>query len=343
DMDLQHDFTLGARHKIIWGMAYRWTRDHLKAVKTVYVRPTRRTLELFSVFIQDQVTLVDDKLWLILGSKFEESYYTGWEVQPTGRLLWKPREGCAFWAAVSRAARTPSIMERDGSFQRAVIPPRIPDDPGSLPTMVLTMGNDAFSSENLIAYEAGFRFKTSERFACDISAYYNVYDDLTSHRYETPVFAPDPETPHMVAPLTTINAGEVRTRGLELAADFLPLDWSRLRIAYTWQRIDEGANASNIKGHSPEHRFSLRSSSDLPYNLELDLWARYIDDLTSQEAGGYATLDIRLGWSPAENLAFSLVGRNLLEDEHTEFRQRFSPILSTAVERGVYGKATWRF
>jgi len=46
--------------------------------------------QLFSAFVQDQITLVEDTLSLTLGSKFEHNDHTGFEVQPTARFLWTP-------------------------------------------------------------------------------------------------------------------------------------------------------------------------------------------------------------------------------------------------------------
>ena len=50
----------------------------------------------------------------------------------------------------------------------------------------------------------------------------------------------------------------------------------------------------------------------------------------------YSSLDVRLGWSVWEGLSLSLVGQNLLQSHHLEAAR------GTAVERGVYGKLTWR-
>ena len=63
--------------------------------------------QLFSVFVQDQITLVEDTLSLTLGSKFEHNDHTGFEVQPTARFLWTPAKPHSAWAAASRAVRTP--------------------------------------------------------------------------------------------------------------------------------------------------------------------------------------------------------------------------------------------
>lgn len=54
-------------------------------------------------------------------------------------------------------------------------------------------------------------------------------------------------------------------------------------------------------------------------------------------------MDVRLGWSPADNLEISIVGRNLLDSAHQEFVPAFVDTLPSQVERSVYGKITWRF
>ena len=53
---------------------------------------------------------------LILGSKFEHNDYTGFEYQPTARLLWTPSDKHSAWTAVSRAVRTPSRYDEDSEI-----------------------------------------------------------------------------------------------------------------------------------------------------------------------------------------------------------------------------------
>ncbi len=341
DMDFQHGFTIG-RHEIMWGMEYRWTSDHLGDGQSTSFNPSERTLDLFSVFIQDQMTLLEKRLWLILGAKFENGYYTEWEAQPTGRLLWKPLEAHTLWAAVSRAVRTPSRAEKDIRMDAEVLPPGSPANPSPLPVMLRFLGDEDFASEELIAYEVGWRLQTSERFFCDLSVFYNDYNDIFSRQSPGPAFTPGPP-PHLIAPVTFTNERDVQSRGLELAATLAPLDWTRLQFAYSYLRVDEDANVLDIEGYSPEHQFSLLASMDLPYNLELDLWARYVDDLPTLDVGDHVTLDIRLGWRPSGNLEFSLVGRDLMDAEHPEYQDLFSALTSTEVERSIYAKAVWRF
>jgi iron complex outermembrane receptor protein len=82
---------------------------------------------------------------------------------------------------------------------------------------------------------------------------------------------------------------------------------------------------------------------DIPGNIEFDWWLRYMDKLPNNDVDSYITLDVRLGWKPIENLEFAIVGQNLLDDQHPEFTSEFIKSLPAEIERGVYGKITWRF
>src|SRR5438046_8236071 len=110
---MQHRFPIGERNDLIWGAGYRVTSDDVGNSPTISLNPDHRTLELFSAFLQDELTLIKNRLRLTVGSKFEHNDFTGFEVQPSGRLLWTPDEKQSLWASVSRAVRTPSRAEDD--------------------------------------------------------------------------------------------------------------------------------------------------------------------------------------------------------------------------------------
>jgi iron complex outermembrane receptor protein len=93
----------------------------------------------------------------------------------------------------------------------------------------------------------------------------------------------------------------------------------------------------------PRHQVSLRSSLELPNNFEIDFWLRYVDELAAQDVDDYTTMDVRVGWKPVENLEISVIGQNLLDNHHKEFRPEILALASSEIERGVYGKVTWSF
>ncbi len=143
---------------------------------------------------------------------------------------------------------------------------------------------------------------------------------------------------------------EGETYGAELTADWrisggwrLSAAYSRLEMRLRNRFAPADPTVPSTAGQSPQQQLFLRSAVDLPGNVELDLTARYVDALPTGGVESYTGLDLRLGWKPHADLELSLVGQNLLEGEHLEFAPEIIPTRPTAVERGVYGKVTWRF
>jgi iron complex outermembrane receptor protein len=73
DLEMQHRLPLGVRHDLIWGLGYRYSRNSVGNSFTVSLQPDEREDQLFSGFLQDEITLLPDRLRLILGSKIEHN------------------------------------------------------------------------------------------------------------------------------------------------------------------------------------------------------------------------------------------------------------------------------
>ncbi len=347
DMDFQHQFRLLPDHRIIWGLGYRFTSSRTRSSAIVDLDPDNRQDHLLSAFVQDEIDLISDRLRMIAGSKFEHNDYTGFEVQPTLRLLWTPYSRHSLWVAVSRAVRTPSQAQSDIRFIQAILPP----DPFSrLPALVRVEGNSDVLSEELTAFELGHRFQITDRLSMDATAFYNIYDNLGTNEMTGVTLEPDP-VPHWVVPLQSANRMSGDTHGLELSIEWQASRWWKLLAAYTYLdlRLEADENSSDtfteriVEAGSPGHQFSLRSWTSLPYNLELDLWLRFVNELPALDIPGYVTLDARLGWRPRKDMEISIVGRNLIEKDHVEFRSDFLNTPLTAVQRGVYARVLWNF
>src|SRR5207245_8936806 len=84
------------------------------------------TDKLYNAFIQDEIPIVGDQLSLTIGSKFLHNGYSGFEIQPTARLLWTPSSRQTVWAAVTRAVRTPSRVEEDLQLTGLAAPTPLP-------------------------------------------------------------------------------------------------------------------------------------------------------------------------------------------------------------------------
>ena len=335
DIDLQHRFDWGERQKIIWGLGFRATHADIKNSLNVSLLPPDRTLTLYSAFVQDEITLVPERLQLTLGSKFEHNDFTGFEIQPSARALWTPGHSQTVWASVSRAVRTPSEAESDIRLNPA---PPVPLPPG----LITILGNPNMESEELLAYELGYRLQPIEQLKLDLTAFYNDYDHLRTL---------EPILPGPVSPSRVANKLFGETYGTEISATAQVTKRWRVQGSYSYLEAqlhrESGSHDFSTEriaeGSSPHNQFFIRSLLDLGWNIRLDSTLRYVDVLPTPKIPSYLTLDVRLAWSPRKDLEFALVGQNLLDDRHPEFAPTFIGTPQTEVQRSVYGTVVWRF
>src|SRR5260370_37658597 len=76
DIDFQHGFHASDSQQFVWGLGYRSIRDKNDASFTVSLQPNQVALNQFSIFVQDEISLVSNRLQLTLGSKCERNELT---------------------------------------------------------------------------------------------------------------------------------------------------------------------------------------------------------------------------------------------------------------------------
>lgn len=343
DVELQHGLRLG-RHRPLWGLGYRRTSDDIGASPVTVFTPARRTFELYTGFLQDEVALAGQAARLIAGVKVEHNDFTGFEVQPSLRLAWYPTPDQVAWGAVSRAVRTPSRADEDLRHVAAVFPA------AGVLNEVMIVGNPAVVSEELVAWELGYRVRPASSLSLDVVAFLNDYDHLRSLEPEAPAMAGSAPAPVVVLPQRIDNGLLGRTWGAELAAQWAVVPGWRLAASWTHLRVDtrarEGSaevNPEAPEGDSPRHQVHLRSFVDLPACLELDATLYHSSPLPNRGVAAWTRLDLMLGWrvSPAVDLRIGV--QNVLEDGQLEFGRNAGGRLATEIPRAVFGKAVWRF
>jgi iron complex outermembrane receptor protein len=334
DFDLQDRFAVGSRQDIVCGAGYRYLTEAINNSDFfASLSPDRDQEQLFSTFVQDDITVVENRLHLILGSKFEHNDLTGFEEEPSARLSWTPVENQTVWAAVSRAVRTPAELERDVFENRSYSPPYL----------VTVSGNPNLQSEELTAYELGYRITPAERVSFDIATYYNVYDQLITPVQGNPYFAP----PGMVVvPLTFENAQHADTYGAEISSEWRPLDDLKLTASYTL--LQEHLNPANDYNNDPQNQFQIHSYLDLPHQVQLDAGVFYVDQISpllgasATTIPSYVRLDLGMTWRPAKSLELGVFGQNLAQDKHPEFTS-YKTTVVTEIPRSIMGRVTWSF
>lgn len=306
------------RHEITWGAEARSISDSYALAGPFVLDPAAETTSLGNLFVQDAIGL-GERFDLTLGLKLEHSSYSGTEYMPSLRLAWSPSDGLLLWSAVSRAVRTPTRLDRD------LVAPGI------------FIGGPRYKSEELIAYEAGYRGRPTSNTSLSVSVFYNDYDNLRTTSL----------SPTGGFPAEFLNGFEGASYGAEAWGDLQALDWWRLSAgaAVLEKDFHLKAGATDIAdppstGNDPDFQLMLRSRMDLGPRITFDAWARWVDDLPQPAIPAYGDLNARIGWRLTEEAELSLAAFNLLDESHPETSAE-GPALEA--RRNLQLSLRWRF
>ena len=323
DLQLQHAWRPSPAHALVWGAQYRYAVDTVTSTSPyVAFLPDRTHQAWGSLFAQDEITLAPD--WhLTIGARAEHNDYTGTEFLPSVRLAWKPATNHLVWGAASRTVRAPSRFDRD-----IFVPAQAP---------FLLVGGPDFQSEVANVYELGYRGQPTSDVSFSVTAFQADYDRL--------------HTQEVSASRTFLffgNGMQGTVRGVEMWGSYQALPQWRLRAGLTRLlqdlEIKPGSNDTTsvaaAEGGNPSHQWMLRSSFDLPRQMELDLTARYVSELALPNVPGYLAVDVRWGWQPRPGVEVSITGQNLFGPPHGEFT---AAATRTAFTRAVFAELLLRF
>jgi len=303
DVDLEHEFRTGTRHQFVWGGGARVNVDKTYRSPVLRFDPATRTYPVFNVFVQDEIALRPDAVWLTAGVKVEQNAFSGADVQPNVRARWQLPARQTVWGAVARAARRPTRFDDD-----IVV---------STPTGIdLIRGDDDFRSEKLTAFEAGYRAQPTQMFSIEAAVFVHRYDRLRSQ--EQPIDVP--------FPLFVGNTLNGRAAGFELGVNVQPIPRWRTHVGYTRldTRITRDPGSRDVSGgvteaNDPDHLFLVRTAFDLGRNVDFDAFVRGNSRLPNPTVPGYVEMNARIGWRLNERIEMALIGQDLVHDRHPEF------------------------
>lgn len=338
DLDAQYDFAPFAAHAVIVGAGFRFINDDQRGDNNVSFAPQKRHNNIYNAFVQDKITLAPETWFLTLGAKFEHNEFSGSEFQPNVRLQWHPDANRILWAAISRAVRTPTPIEEDitstlataPNFRAALVP------------------NDNFNSEELTAYELGYRQQLTASLSLDLATFYNDYEHLgtTSQNPQNITRVNNGiDPPHFLIPYMFTNNMEGTSNGFEAA-----LNWMvnpDLKVAANYSYLHMSLTALNpaqesAEKLSPEHQAGLKIFWNITDDWTLDSTATYVAELPATAVDHYVRLDLNLGTQINKALRFNITGQNLTDSSHREFGSE-NDINAAEIERSIFAKLTWQF
>jgi iron complex outermembrane recepter protein len=359
-IDAQHQRTL-ARQELVIGAQYRGDAFDIVGSDTIAISVADPNNHSVSAFIQDQISLLPDKLRLTFGTKVEHNDLSDndLDLMPSVRLLWEVNDATSVWSAVTRAVRTPSYADLGARVKdvESVIPPGTPENPFPLPIRPSAVGSPEFRSEELLAYELGVRGRFGPAVSYDLALYVMDYDDLRAYApagaFCNPSGEPVASNPLCVLASDSIlsavefnNAATGDVHGLELAVDWdVNARW-RLRTAYSYAAETQEATAPNVAlapASGPKHQVTLRSEWSLMRNVRLATWLRYVDAIPRLGLADYWQANVQVNWRVNDQWLLSVGGKNLLGDARLEYLSELNDIVPTEIERSILMRAEWSF
>lgn len=318
DLDLQQG-TLRGRHGLLWGAGLRHIKGATITRGTLSFNPPSRTDLLYSAFVQDEVTLIPERLSLTAGTKLEHNDYSGFEWQPSARLAWTASSSTAVSISIARAVRTPSRVEQDFTTGSLVNPAQ--------PTFVRLNPNPAFRSEELTALEGSLIAMPHPKWLTTVAVFRNRHDYVLSAEVGGAFLETDANGSRVIVPITFGNGLRGRSYGVEITNDVRPTSWWRTSVNYSWLRMHMDRRPGSIdtsqqvrnEGGSPRHQLQMATTLHLPGRVRVDWFLRALSGLPALNLKGYTTSNATIDWAINSRASVYVQGRNLHQAGHPEF------------------------
>ena len=269
---------------------------------TTPARNTRSDVRFFSAYAQDQIEL-GEHFDAVIGIRYDHFRIAGTDfipavarpfartdekVSPRLGLIYKPRPNVSVYASYSQ-----TFLPRSGDQ-----------------FVSLTAVQENLEPEKFTNYEFGIKWDIAPELSTTFALYQLDRTNATT---------PDPANP-----LVTINAGETRTRGLEveLTGRILP-SW-QIAAGYGWQDARLRRNDTVRLAQVPEHQATLWTRYDVTRSFGAGLGMVYQSSQfaairtspTTTRLPGFTRFDAALFWRPSERFDLQLNVENLFDADY---------------------------
>lgn len=318
------DIETGAlEHKLLFGVEYGDQKTHnMRFNRTfspgttfnlnnpvyptvTFTTPSRNTasdVEFFSAYVQDQIG-IGDYFDIVVGLRYDHFQIDGIDfipavdrpfarsddkISPRFGLIWKPQENVSIYSSFSR-----SFLPRSGDQ-----------------FISLTTTQENLAPEKFTNYELGAKW--------DIQPNLNVTAALFQ------LDRSNATTPDPANPLTSINVGKTRTKGLELALTGRVLSNWQVSAGYTYQDGTLRGNDSVRLGQLPKHQFSLWNRYDVSDALGVGLgmvhqssqFAAIRTSATTTKLPSFTRIDAALFYDISEKVQLQANVENLFDTDY---------------------------
>jgi iron complex outermembrane receptor protein len=339
DIDFIHHFRAFNSNSITYGGGLHWSPYKILAKYSFEtLTPSSGTDHVHTAFFQDDIGLTRS-LSLTVGAKLQHNNLSGFDLQPSGRLLWNMQEHQSVWLGITRAVTTPSDIEENFFLQG----PAGPD------LFIQVVGNKQFKSEDVIGYEAGYRALFGDRLYLDLSGFWNQYNRLQS--FSAPITSTSGANSYITIEYENQISGS--TTGFEIAPQIALAPWWHFDPSYSFvsanfsasgptSNISATGSVSTYEKSTPKHMVFAQSKMDLPWRFQFDQIYRFVTGLPAQKVGAYQTMDLHLAKPLGCGFTVTAVGQGLFQPHHLEWGTGDPTQAPVGINRAGYFQLAWQ-
>lgn len=339
DIDFIQHFRIFGVQSITYGGGLHWSPYKILAKYSFEtLTPSSGTDHVHTGFLQDDIALTHN-LSLTVGAKLQHNNYSGFEVQPSLRMLWNMQQHQAIWFGVTRAVTTPSDLEENFFLEGPVGPN----------AFIQVVGNKQFKAEDVIGYEAGYRGLFGGRLYVDLAGFRNQYSRLQS--FSAPMVSASGGNTYITIEYENQISGS--TTGFEIAPQIALSRWWHFNPSYSYvsSNFSAGGPTSDISGtgsvstyekSTPKHIVFVQSKMDLPRGFEFDQMYRFVTALPAQKVGAYQTIDVHLAKPLGGGFTLTAVGQGLFQPHHFEWGTGDPTQPPVGINRTAYLRLAWQ-
>lgn len=317
-LDVQHSVDLGTTNVLTMGGSYRNT-----SFSSRYLVGHGRYQNAFGFFLQDEYSPLPN-LTLTSGARVDTHPEAGVRVAPRGSVVYSPWENHTFRASVSRAYRSPSVLENFVNFDITT-----PEGAAHI------RGNQNARAEGITSFEIGYLTRLFDRFRARVDLFYNLLDNLSTGPVPT-----GPLPPGSPLQVGILNGGRGNIYGGEIGMDFF---FAKGLIGYMNYSYQERQVADpRVLGMGPNHKGNVGLNITLPQGWEADFWLNAVGPSSGSpgKVGSYNTVNLHLAY-PFEwagtKFRLTFGATNLFNDKHQEIPG------GDFIDRRIVGGLQFRF
>ena len=291
-------------------------------------------------FIEDEWQILDEKLFLTLGSRLTHNEFFGNHLSPRAYLVYNATDTLSLKGGVATGYKTPNINQ---------ISPEVGTIQGSW--SIVDFGNKDLKPEKSTTYEVGAYYDNQADFRGSVTLFRNEFKDKIldtdgSNVNKIPAFGTCTNAPHVNCPGwgTYFNIEGATVWGVELSGDYDILSNLNLSSNYTYNKskIKTGnptintprgpmkfseTNLARLDGKSltatPEHTLHATLTYKPIKSVKTFFGANYESKLTSVNFGAgnrvrentkdLLTFDTGISWDANKHLTLSLNAYNIFD------------------------------